>query len=66
MVVSPRMVSEVLPSPSLAFVMFVGVMGRPTFLQNDELTTHADVHPVSHMRSSLEDFDFFLVVSDHH
>ena len=55
--VSPRMVSEVLPSPSLASVMFVGVMVRPTFLQKAVLTVHADVHPVSHTRSSVTDFD---------
>ena len=54
--VSPRMVSEVLPSPSLAFVMLVGVMGRPTFLQKAVLIVHADVHPVSHIRSAVADF----------
>ena len=51
------MVSEVLPSPSLASVIFVGVIGRPTFLQKAVLTVHADVHPVSHTRSSVVDFD---------
>ena len=54
--VSPRMVSEVLPSPSLASVIFVGVMGRPIFLQKAVLIVHADVHPVSHIRYSVADF----------
>ena len=55
--VSPRMVSEVLPSPSLASVMFVGEMLRPTSLQKAVLTVHAEVHPVSHTRSTVTDLD---------
>ena len=56
-VVSHLMVREVAPSPSLALVMFVGDMGRPIFLHRAVLAAHAEVHPVSRMRSSLEDSD---------
>merc|ERR1719369_2114029 len=57
MVVSPRMVREVLPSQSMPFVMFKGDMGRPIFLHRAVLAAHVAVVPVSKMRSSLEDFD---------
>ena len=57
MIVSPQMVSGVSPSPSLAVLILVGVMGRPTLSQKALLTTLSAVHPVSRMRSSLADFD---------
>ena len=37
--------------------MFVGEMLRPAALHRAVLTVHADVHPVSHTRSAVIDFD---------
>ena len=63
--VSPSMVNGVSPSPSLAVLTFVGVMGRPILSQKSLLTTPSAVHPESRMRSSFADFDgsWLLVTS---
>ena len=63
--VSPSMVNGVSPSPSLAVLTFVGVMGRPILSQKPLLTTLSAVHPESRMRSSFADFDgsWLLVTS---
>ena len=57
--VSPSMVICVSPSPSLAVLTFVGVMGRPRLSQKSLFTTLSAVHPESRTRSSLAYFDGF-------